>query len=150
MNNVRLLTTFIMVFLLPHFAWSRSLLLEYNVEEALTQMQARQQLVRPVSLYFQGQRFGHVVDNLGITEASRKNNAFNIAGKQACQQAFVAALKSLSERALSLGGNAVVNIRSAYANRSDYYQTTFQCGAGDLMVGVALTGEVVYLDDYDY
>ena len=52
---------------------------------------------------------------------------------------------ALKERALKEGGNAVVEIQSNYKNNLTSSQETFQCGAGTLMAGVALSGKVVKL-----
>ncbi|MBF4217373.1 excinuclease, partial [Vibrio anguillarum] len=52
---------------------------------------------------------------------------------------------ALKDRAIKEGGNAVVNIKSNYKNNLTSSNDTFQCGAGAVMAGVALSGEVVKL-----
>ncbi len=52
---------------------------------------------------------------------------------------------SLKERAELEGGNAVVDIQSNYQNNLTTSNDTFQCGAGAIVAGVALTGRVVTL-----
>jgi uncharacterized protein YbjQ (UPF0145 family) len=54
-------------------------------------------------------------------------------------------MKSLREKAQSFGANAVVNIRSNYRNNLTSSTTTFKCGSGMLISGVALVGDVVEL-----
>ncbi|EIU7865318.1 excinuclease, partial [Vibrio vulnificus] len=51
----------------------------------------------------------------------------------------------LKERAIKEGGNAVVDIKSNYKNNLTSSVDTFQCGAGAMVAGVALTGKVVKL-----
>jgi uncharacterized protein YbjQ (UPF0145 family) len=52
---------------------------------------------------------------------------------------------ALKDRAVKEGGNAVINIKSNYKNNLTSNKETFQCGAGAVIAGVALTGEVVKL-----
>jgi uncharacterized protein YbjQ (UPF0145 family) len=53
---------------------------------------------------------------------------------------------ALKKRAIKEGGNAVVDIKSNYKNNLTSSSETFQCGAGAVMAGVALTGKVVTLE----
>jgi len=55
-------------------------------------------------------------------------------------------MKELRDKAKSVGANAVVNIRSNYRNNTTSSATTFKCGSGMLMSGVALKGEIVTLE----
>mgnify|MGYP003560680286 FL=1 len=52
---------------------------------------------------------------------------------------------SLQARAVQEGGNAVIKITSYYKRNVFSSTSEFECGAGALMVGVALRGEVVKL-----
>ncbi|HIF5944891.1 TPA: hypothetical protein ACX3GK_003567 [Vibrio parahaemolyticus] len=52
---------------------------------------------------------------------------------------------ALKERAIKEGGNAVLDIKSNYKNNLTSSSDTFQCGAGTMIAGVALTGKVVKL-----
>jgi uncharacterized protein YbjQ (UPF0145 family) len=51
----------------------------------------------------------------------------------------------LQDRVRKEGGNAVINIRSNYRNVERESATEFTCGAGAIVAGVALKGEVVTL-----
>ena len=53
---------------------------------------------------------------------------------------------SLRERALQLGGDAVVNVTSNYRNTAFTSETEYMCGAGNVLAGVTLKGDVVKLD----
>jgi hypothetical protein len=58
---------------------------------------------------------------------------------------FLSAVLSLQERVRQLGGNAVVKIKSVYRGGDLSSETEYECGAGAIMGGVALQGEVVKL-----
>jgi uncharacterized protein YbjQ (UPF0145 family) len=77
--------------------------------------------------------------------SNKKTNAFNKTDKRACEWAFLSAMLSLQQRALSEGGNAVVNIRSFYKRHEVSSATEFECGAGAIMAGVTFKGDVVKL-----
>jgi uncharacterized protein YbjQ (UPF0145 family) len=84
--------------------------------------------------------------DLGESRTNKKTNAFGKSDKEACQWVFLSAMIALHNRALEQGGNAVINIKSNYRNNLTVSDTTFQCGAGALMSGVALVGTVVRLE----
>ena len=54
---------------------------------------------------------------------------------------------TLQDRAVAEGGNAVINIRSYYYKNDFSSATEFECGAGAIMAGVTMVGEVVKLAD---
>ena len=58
---------------------------------------------------------------------------------------FLSAVLALQERARAEGGNAVINIKSNYKDHLTESATEFTCGAGALIAGVALKGDVVTL-----
>jgi len=90
-----------------------------------------------------GQRF--TVRPIGEFQSNKKTNAVGKSDKQACEWAFLSALLSFHQRALSEGGNAVVNIKGYYKKQPFSSQTEFQCGAGATMAGVTIKGTVVKL-----
>jgi uncharacterized protein YbjQ (UPF0145 family) len=79
------------------------------------------------------------------TRTNKKTNGANKSDKEACEWAFLSAMKALKEKAQSVGANAVVNIRSNYRNNTTSSATTFKCGSGMLISGVALIGDVVVI-----
>jgi uncharacterized protein YbjQ (UPF0145 family) len=58
---------------------------------------------------------------------------------------MLSAMIQMRDRAVALGGNAVVNVRSNWRNVESSSDTKYQCAAGFLMAGVALKGDVVTL-----
>ena len=103
------------------------------------------QRLEGVQFFFAGQSHPEVAQDFGEYRTNKKTNAFNKTDEFACQWAMLSALLSLHQRALSLGADAVVDIRSNYKNQEFASETEFECGAGGLMAGVALKGTVVRL-----
>lgn len=76
---------------------------------------------------------------------SLRTRKFGRSDEEACQWVMLSALLQLRNHALAVGGNAVVNVRSNWRNVEWSSATQYQCAAGFLMAGVALTGDVVAL-----
>lgn len=100
-----------------------------------------------VRFYFGQQEHPSIERSFGEFQSNKKTNAFNKSDKGACEWAFLSALLSFHQRALSEGGDAVVNIRGYYKKINFTSETHFQCGAGATMAGVTLKGEVVKLKE---
>lgn len=79
----------------------------------------------------------------GTFTTNKKTNFFNKSDKAGCEWAWLSAMIKLQERAKQLGGNAVINIHSVYKNQDFVSETEYECGAGTIMGGVALRGDVV-------
>ena len=98
-----------------------------------------------VQFFFAGQSHPAIAQDFGEWRTNKKTNAFGKSDEFACQWAMLSALLSLHQRALGLGANAVVDIRSNYKNQEFASETEYECGAGAIMAGVALKGTVVRL-----
>lgn len=116
---------------------------EFSIADALATEQAKSILGDNVKFYFGNQLHSIVTKKFGEYGSNKKTNAFGKSDRQACEWAFLSALKSLRERAERQGANAVVNIRSNYKSNTTSSSDTFKCGSGAVMAGVALLGEVV-------
>jgi len=119
---------------------------DYSIEEAMALEQTKSALGDNVKFYFGDQKPGKIEKTIGEFRSNKKTNAFNKTDKAACQWAFLSAMLSLKQRAEREGGNAVINIKSNYKNNMTSSNTTFQCGAGAIMAGVALVGTVVKIE----
>jgi uncharacterized protein YbjQ (UPF0145 family) len=126
-------------------AYGRDSLHNFNVHQALQRGMDEGVLLNDVRIYFAGQKHPSVVRTFGEFRTNKKTNAFNKSDQAACEWALFSALKTLQQRALSEGGNAVIEIKSNYKNREFVSPTEFQCGAGNIIAGVALKGTVVKL-----
>jgi len=98
-----------------------------------------------VKFFFADQKTPAIKERMGEYPTNKKTNAFNKTDEEACQWVMLSALISLKEKALQLGGNAVVDIKSYYKKDTFSSQTEYECHAGALMSGVALKGTVVKL-----
>jgi uncharacterized protein YbjQ (UPF0145 family) len=124
---------------------ARDTISDHSIQDALSLEKSN--LGDSVAFYFGDQSHGEVVSNYGEFRSNKKTNAFGKSDQFACQWAFLTAMTSLRDRALKEGGNAVINIKSNYKNNPTKSDTTFKCGAGNIMAGVALIGTVVRIDE---
>ena len=124
--------------------WARNTVSQYSIEDVLSQEQYKSRLTG-ISFYFGDQKHPTVAQSFGEARTNKKTNAFNKSDLYACQWVMMSALLQLHQRAQSLGGNAVINIKSNYKNNVVSSETQFTCGAGATVAGVALIGTVVKL-----
>ncbi|WP_025601436.1 excinuclease ABC subunit A [Burkholderia sp. WSM2230] len=124
-------------------AFARDTVGNYPIEQALHSEPGK--VGDDIALYFAGQRHPAVVKTIGEFATNKKTNAFGKSDEVACQHVFLSAVIELQERARKEGGNAVINIRSNYRNEVRESATEFTCGAGAVIAGVALKGDVVTL-----
>jgi uncharacterized protein YbjQ (UPF0145 family) len=121
---------------------ARTTLHEFPVADILNEPEFSQQIAG-VSFYFGSQTYPAVQKEFGEYRTNKKTNAFNKSDREACDWVFKSAILQLHSRAVSLGANAVVNIRSNYKNNVTTSDTNYTCGAGAVMAGVALIGDFV-------
>jgi uncharacterized protein YbjQ (UPF0145 family) len=126
-------------------ALARDDIKEFSIADALATEKAKEILGSDIKFYFGAQSHGAVAKKFGEFGTNKKTNGVGKSDRQACEWAFLSAMKSLRERAQREGANAVVNIRSNYRSNTTSSPDTFKCGAGNIMVGVALLGDVVQL-----
>ena len=119
--------------------------LRFPLADALNNANAKAKLDPKIRMYFGPQKYPAPTKQLGNYTANKKTNFFNKSDKDGCEWVFLSAAISLQERARQLGGNAIVNIKSAYKNVEFSSATEYECGAGNIAGGVALRGDVVQL-----
>lgn len=124
---------------------ARETISEFSIKEAMSLEQAKSKLGDEVRFYFGKQKHGKVLKNWGKVSTNKKTNAFLKADEEACTQAFLSALIALRKNVIKKGGNAVINIESNYKREVFSSNTEYQCGAGNVLAGVALTGTIVKL-----
>lgn len=98
-----------------------------------------------VAFYFDDQPHPAVARTLGEYVSNKKTNAFNKTDDEACQWVALSALKEFHKRAMTEGGNAVINIHSYYKKNDLSDPTRYECHAGYAAAGVAFKGTVVQL-----
>jgi hypothetical protein len=126
-------------------AYSRDTQHNYSIQEALTSTDFTSKLDPSIRFYFGNQRHAKVKRSFGNFSTNKKTNAFNKTDKEACRWVLLSALLTLQERTIKEGGNAVINIASNYKKKKMSSATEYECHAGTIMAGVALTGDVVKL-----
>lgn len=141
------LITFILSLTFAVTAFARDDVGDYNIKEALAHPEAEEILGTDVRFYFGSQTHKKPAKTFGEFKTNKKTNAFNKSDKEACEWVFLSAMKSLKDRALREGGNAIINIKSNYKGNLTTSNETFQCGAGAFVAGVALVGTVVKIAD---
>lgn len=117
----------------------------WSISEAMGTEDAKQKLNKNIRFYFGDQSHPKIIKNYGEYMSNKKTNAFNKTDERACQWNFLSAMLSFQDRALRMGGNAVVNIRSYYKKNSISSQTEFECGSGAFVSGVTFLGDVVQI-----
>jgi len=117
----------------------------FPISEALATDAAKSKIDPGVKLYFGKQKHPAAARSFGHDTANRKTNAMGKTDKLACEWVFLSAVLSLQERARKEGADAVVNIVSVYKDVRTESETEYMCGAGSIVAGVALRGELVKL-----
>lgn len=98
-----------------------------------------------VDFFFGDQPHPEIKRSIGVYTTKRTTNAFAKSDANACQWAFLSAIKTLHMRALIEGGNAVVNIQSVTTGNEFSDADEFKCRAGAVMARVYLKGTAVVL-----
>ena len=119
--------------------------LKFPLADVLGSAEAKKTLDPGVQLYFGKQPYAAPAQRMSTTTANKKTNFFNKTDQEGCNWVFLSSVKGLQEYARKMGGNAVVGIVSIYKNQEFVSETQFECGAGNVVGGVALRGEVVVL-----
>ena len=130
---------------LPGTAAGRTTKYMLPIEPALSTPAAKEKLGTTVGFYFGTQPHPPVAREIGEWVTNLKTNAFNKTDEEACRWVFLSAMLSLRDRAVSEGGDAVVQIRSFYRKNEVVSDTEYECHAGAVIAGVALKGMVVKL-----
>ncbi|CAA0104948.1 Uncharacterised protein [BD1-7 clade bacterium] len=135
----------IMLSVLSVSAMARDDIVDYSVKETMAVEKISKAIGEGVTFYFDGQKHPKVEQSFGEFKTSKKTSAVGKSDKEACQWVFASAMKQLKQRAIKEGGNAVINIKSNYKGTLTSSDSTFKCGAGGIIAGVALVGDVVKL-----
>ena len=115
----------------------------FLIEEALESPGAEEALALDVELHFSGETEVDFKEDLGTFVTNRKTSSAFKSDKLACEWGMLSALKTLQERAVKEGGNAVVDIHSYYDKVPHKSDGEYECHAGAIIAGVALRGTVV-------
>lgn len=112
----------------------------FPIKEAIGTEKAKEVLNPDIKISFgTGTKAKFIIRNI---MSNKKTNAFGKSDQAACSWALLSALKSFQERAVREGGTKVVNLRGYYKKKKYDSKTKFQCGAGNIMAGVTLIGDI--------
>jgi hypothetical protein len=125
-------------------AAARTTMYDLDVAKAKSEGRGHEKLL-PIAVFMAGEKHGAVAQEYGTFRSNRRTNASNKGDEEACQIAFLSALIALQTRARSLGGDAVVEVRSVTRNDPLASATQYRCAAGAVVANVALEGRVVKL-----
>ena len=128
-----------------HPAHAADDLILINVSEAMTTPEYRQKLDSSVTFYFGNSPHPAVAQTYGERVTNRKTNGFAKPAGEACRHVLLSALIALQNEAKSLGGNAVVNIKSYFRKNEVSNDQQAECYKGFLIASVALKGDIVKL-----
>jgi uncharacterized protein YbjQ (UPF0145 family) len=115
----------------------------FSIADAMNTEDAKAKLDQGIHFYFGDQKHPKVEKTFGEFMSNKKTNAFNKTDTRACQWAFLSAMLSFQQRAVNMGGNAVINIRSYYKKNKVSSTDEFECGVGHIIAGVTFLGDVV-------
>ncbi len=117
----------------------------FSFADAMSTAGAKEKLNGGIEFYFGNQTYSTPIKDFGEFTSNKKTNAFGKSDKEACEWAFLSAMISFQQRAINMGGDAVVNIKSYYKKNEVVSDTEYECGAGAIMAGVTFKGTVVKL-----
>jgi uncharacterized protein YbjQ (UPF0145 family) len=126
-----------------HTADARDTRYELKIADVKSDSRYAESVPQNVTFYFDKQQPTKTGNDLGEFVSNRKTNSVGRPDEEACRWAMMSALKELGERAVSEGGNAVINIVSYYKKNVFASDTLYECHAGAFVAGVALKGTVV-------
>lgn len=146
-KNVKLIAALLcttLILISPH-AFSRDTKHMLSIKEAMQSPDFKERLDPDIRFYFGQQKHPKIHKSFGEFSSNKKTNAFNKSDEEACRWVLLSALLSLQDRVKKEGGNAVINIASYYKKNKVSSNTKYECHAGAVIAGVALTGKVVKL-----
>jgi uncharacterized protein YbjQ (UPF0145 family) len=143
MKNLFRSTLIVMFAVLAQTAAAKDTFHDYSVEAALKSPSATNMSAIPV--FMAGQDHPAAGASLETATSNRRTNAFGKSDEDACAIAFLSAIIALQDRAKTLGGAAVIDIKSITKHNDLASATEYRCVSGALIANVALTGTIVKL-----
>jgi len=98
-----------------------------------------------VKFFMKGAGHPAVAKKFVTVSASRSTRGAFRSDEDSCNVAFLSSLRALQDRAVTEGGDAIIDIISVTRNVTTESETEFRCVAGSAVVHVALKGTIVKL-----
>ncbi|MGG7074431.1 excinuclease ABC subunit A [Campylobacter sp. 9BO] len=115
-------------------------IMRLSIQDALNSDLAKQKLDGSVKFVFGSGANGDIIRKNLV--ANKKTNGVGKDDVVACQRAFISALMTFQERAKSESGSKAINLVSYFKKKELNSKTEFECAVGNIMVGVALKGDI--------
>jgi len=122
---------------------ARTALLQYKIADVLQSSEFKEKVGDDVAFYFGNQRTPPVAEKFGDYRSEKTTNAVGKSDDVSCRRAVLSALIQFHDRAIQLGGNAVINM-TGFSNIKDN-DGEYECRAGGFVTRVLLRGTVVKL-----
>lgn len=119
---------------------ARDDVLRIPLQEVVEQGLASGKLDGSVKFYLSGAETPALQGKLGDDVSNKKTNGVGKTDEEGCRWAALSALIAFQGSARQKGANAVVDMHSFYKRKESRDALTFECHAGNIMVGVALKG----------
>ncbi|MEH6459650.1 excinuclease ATPase subunit [Chitinimonas sp. JJ19] len=126
--------------LVSPLAMARDSVLDIPLADVLAMPEAEGKLDGSVKFFLNGQKTPKIQKKMGSDTSNQKTNGVGKSDEFGCKWAALSALIAFQESAKQRGANAVVDIVSYYKKNETKSSSTFQCHAGNFVIGVALKG----------
>ncbi|MCV2368085.1 excinuclease ATPase subunit [Roseateles oligotrophus] len=125
---------------LTPLAQARDTVLNIPLADVLAMPEAQGKLDGSVKFFLAGQQTPKVIKTFSSDVSNPKTNGFGKTDEFGCKWAALSALIAFQKSAKREGANAVVDLVSYYKKNETKSDTTFECHAGAMIIGVALKG----------
>lgn len=132
--------------LLAPLAQARDTVLNIPLADVLAMPEAQGKLDGSVKFYLAGQATPKIAKRFGSDTSNQKTNGVGKSDEFGCKWAALSALIAFQNSAKREGANAVVDMVSYYKKNETKNDTTFECHAGNIVIGVALKGTYAKID----
>lgn len=121
-------------------ALARDTVLNIPLADVLAMPEAQKQLDGSVKFFLAGQKTPKVLQKLGDDVSNQKTNGVGKTDEFGCKWAALSALLAFQRTAKEKGANAVVDLVSYYKRDETRSDSTVECHAGAIVIGVTLKG----------
>ena len=121
-------------------AQARDTVLNIPLADVLAMPEAQGKLDGSVKFFLAGDKTPRIQKRMGSDSSNQKTNGIGKSDEFGCKWAALSALIQFQNSAKRQGANAVVDMVSYYKKNETRSDTTFECHAGGVIIGVALKG----------
>ena len=118
-----------------------------SIAGAMAANDAQARLGDSVQFFFGDQPTPPIATRISSDKTSQKTNGVGKSDEFGCKWAALSALIAFQNSAKRNGANAVVDLVSFYKKNESKNDTTFECHAGTMIIGVALKGSYANISE---